>query len=135
MGVFISYAYPTYQFTIICTADPTVRIVSGITISPGSSVPIGTSVFMKTTLSEANISTGKWTKNGVELSSGANIQMFPSGNEQTLIIVRTTSASAGTYTYTIGSETTSATLVVTGGSKGMFAFMFTFLHSQIVTNR
>ncbi|XP_048251341.1 SCO-spondin-like [Haliotis rufescens] len=86
-----------------------VSIVSGLT---PQTVNTGSTVTLQATLSQTNIQTGQWFKNGAVLTTNARIQTFVNGQSQILSISNVQTSDGATYEYRVNGLSTSALLTV-----------------------
>ncbi|XP_048251347.1 uncharacterized protein LOC124113205 isoform X2 [Haliotis rufescens] len=86
-----------------------VSIVSGPT---AQTVNTGSTVILQATLSQSNIQTGQWYKNGAVLTTNARIQTFVNGQSQILSISNVQTSDGATYEYRVNGLSTSALLTV-----------------------
>ncbi|XP_067656117.1 obscurin-like protein 1 isoform X2 [Haliotis asinina] len=105
------YAYQVGSLTTsgTLTVQSALTIISGL---PDLNVASGATVTFETTLSQANVNTGRWIRNGQQLTNSNKYQISVIGQTQRLVITGVTSSDAGQYAYQVGSLTTSGTLTV-----------------------
>ncbi|XP_046546417.1 SCO-spondin-like, partial [Haliotis rubra] len=104
----------TVTFTVngeVTSAQLTVltAILTGLT---GQTVNTGSQVTLVATLSQSNIQTGQWYKNGAILALNSRIQASVNGQSQILSISNVQTSDGATYEYRLNGQSTSAVLTV-----------------------
>ncbi|XP_048242557.1 immunoglobulin superfamily member 22-like [Haliotis rufescens] len=116
----------TYQVGSLTTTG-TLTVQTALSILNGLqsfNVAPGTTVTFETSLSQANVNSGTWRRNGAVLTSSAKYQITVVGQTQRLVITNVQSSDVGQYTYQVGSLTTTGTLTVqTGKNRSMSYFI------------
>ncbi|XP_048242664.1 obscurin-like isoform X1 [Haliotis rufescens] len=102
-----------FEVSAVLTVDGNTGVTPAIQTGLQSfNVAPGTTVTFETTLSQANVNSGTWRRNGAGLTSSAKYQITVVGQTQRLVITNVQSSDAGQYTYQVGSLTTTGTLTV-----------------------
>ncbi|XP_067653612.1 SCO-spondin-like isoform X2 [Haliotis asinina] len=106
----------TYEFRVnglstsaALTVNVPVAVLSGLT---AQAVNVGGQVTFVVTLSQSNIQTGQWYKNGAVLALNSRIQASVNGQSQILSISNVQTSDGATYEFRVNGLSTSAALTV-----------------------
>ncbi|XP_046373386.2 hemicentin-1-like isoform X1 [Haliotis rufescens] len=102
----------TYTFTVSgksTSGDLVVTQALNIQLTlQNTSVSVGATIQLQAYLSQNNISTGTWSKNGVALTSAGRTQITVDGHFQRLTISNAELSDAARYSYSVSGQETSA---------------------------